>query len=255
MSSLNNSRKKSLFVYLGIVVVAALLLLPFLGSVHLFDSDEVNYAESAREMILTGDYMNVQIDFEPFPEKPPLFFWLQVVSMKLFGINEFAARFPNFICGIITLIMLYFIGSRTLRPPVRDLLDPGIRLCHPALLLLQIGNHRSVVQPVYFHGHQLVHFLPGSGTYTIEALECFIVRPLFRSGSTDQGTDGYPDLPGLFPFLHGHEPFQAENHGGTCDTFHRDPGCGGRFLVHLPDSQRERPGTERFHPVPGEDFV
>ena len=64
-------------VYLGIIVFAALFLLPFLGSVHLFDCDEINYAESAREMIVTGDYLTVQIDFEPFPEKPPLFFWLQ----------------------------------------------------------------------------------------------------------------------------------------------------------------------------------
>ncbi|MFH0756267.1 MAG: glycosyltransferase family 39 protein [Bacteroidota bacterium] len=104
--------KRSLLVYLGIISISALLLLPFLGAVHLFDSDEVNYAESAREMVLTGDYMNVQIDFEPFPEKPPLFFWLQVVSMKLFGINEFAARFPNVICGMVTLMLLYFIGKR-----------------------------------------------------------------------------------------------------------------------------------------------
>ena len=63
-------------------------------------------------MIITGDYVTVQIDFEPFWEKPPLFFWLQVISMKLFGINEFAARLPNFLCGIASLVMLYFIGSR-----------------------------------------------------------------------------------------------------------------------------------------------
>ena len=62
-------RNRPVFVYLGIIVFAVLFLLPFLGSVHLFDSDEVNYAESAREMIVTGDYFTVQIDFEPFPEK------------------------------------------------------------------------------------------------------------------------------------------------------------------------------------------
>ncbi|MEN8156878.1 MAG: glycosyltransferase family 39 protein [Bacteroidota bacterium] len=106
------SRNRTLLVYLGIIAVTLLLLLPFLGSVHLFDSDEVNYAESAREMILTDDYLNVQIDYEPFPEKPPLFFWLQVASMKLFGINEFAARFPNVICAVVTLLLLYFIGKR-----------------------------------------------------------------------------------------------------------------------------------------------
>jgi len=105
------SRKKML-VYAGIVAFSAMFLLPFLGSVNLFDSDEINYAESAREMIVTGDYMTVQIDFEPFPEKPPLFFWLQVLSMKLFGMGEFAARFPNVLCGILSLVVLYMFGSR-----------------------------------------------------------------------------------------------------------------------------------------------
>lgn len=105
-------RSRTALVYLGIIVFTVLFLLPFLGSVHLFDSDEVNYAESAREMIVTGDYSMVQIDFEPFPEKPPLFLWLQVASMKLFGINEFAARFPNIICGVFSLVLLYYLGRR-----------------------------------------------------------------------------------------------------------------------------------------------
>lgn len=103
---------RRILIYAGIVAVAACFLLPFLGTVHLFDSDETNYAESAREMILTGDYLTVQIDFEPFPEKPPLFFWLQTLSMKFFGINEFAARFPNVICGIFSLMMLYSFGRK-----------------------------------------------------------------------------------------------------------------------------------------------
>ncbi|MBN2520317.1 MAG: glycosyltransferase family 39 protein, partial [Bacteroidales bacterium] len=93
-----------------IAVIAAILFVPFLGQVHLFDWDEINFAESAREMILTGDYLNVQINFKPFYEKPPLFIWMQVLSMKVFGINEFAARFPNAVCGIITLLILFNIG-------------------------------------------------------------------------------------------------------------------------------------------------
>jgi len=100
------------WVYAGIIACTTLLLLPFLGSFNLFDTDETNYAESAREMITTGDYLTVQIDYEPFPEKPPLFFWLQVLSMKLFGINEFAARFPNLICGILSMVMLYYLGRQ-----------------------------------------------------------------------------------------------------------------------------------------------
>lgn len=95
-----------------IIIIGALFFIPFLGHVHLFDWDEINFAESAREMILTGDYLTVQVNFEAFWEKPPLFAWLQVVSMKVFGINEFAARFPNAIGGIITLLVLFNIGKK-----------------------------------------------------------------------------------------------------------------------------------------------
>ena len=103
---------RRLLVHGGIILFGIIFLLPFLGSVHLFDWDEINFAESAREMIVTGDYLTVNINFKPFWEKPPLFIWLQVLSMKLFGINEFAARFPNAICGIFTLLFLYRAGSR-----------------------------------------------------------------------------------------------------------------------------------------------
>jgi len=95
-----------------VALVAAILFIPFLGNVHLFDWDEINFAESAREMIASGDYFSVQINFNRFTEKPPLFFWMQVVSMKLFGVNEFSARFPNAICGIITLVVLFRIGKQ-----------------------------------------------------------------------------------------------------------------------------------------------
>jgi 4-amino-4-deoxy-L-arabinose transferase-like glycosyltransferase len=84
----------------------------FLGNIHLFDWDEINYAECAREMIVSKDFWHVQIDFKPFHEKPPLFIWFQVLSMKLFGINEFAARIPNAVCGFFTLFTLYFVGRR-----------------------------------------------------------------------------------------------------------------------------------------------
>jgi len=90
-----------------ILVSYMVLFLPFLGNVHLFDWDEINFAEAAREMVVSGDWINVQINFEPFWEKPPLFIWLQALCMKVFGINEFAARLPNVFIGLITLIVLY----------------------------------------------------------------------------------------------------------------------------------------------------
>ena len=103
-----STRKIQLFVILSVFLV----LLPSLGTVRLFDWDEINFAESAREMIMTGNYLQVQVDYRPFYEKPPLFIWMQALSMHVFGINEFAARFPNTIVGITTLLVAFSIGSR-----------------------------------------------------------------------------------------------------------------------------------------------
>ena len=95
-----------------IIAIAALLFIPGLGAVHLFDWDEINFAEIAREMVVSGDWLRPQMHFEAFHEKPPLFIWMQALSMKAFGVGEFAARFPNAICGIITLWLLYRIGEQ-----------------------------------------------------------------------------------------------------------------------------------------------
>ncbi|MCW5909353.1 MAG: glycosyltransferase family 39 protein [Chitinophagales bacterium] len=93
-----------------LMAIGALLFIPFIGTVHLFDWDEINFAESAREMLLTRNFRNVQINFQPFYEKPPLFIWLQALSMHYFGVNEFAARLPNAICGIITMLVVFNVG-------------------------------------------------------------------------------------------------------------------------------------------------
>ncbi len=105
---LNTDIKASAFI----VLISALLFIPFIGNMPLFDWDEINFAECAREMLVTNNYSNVQLYYQPFWEKPPLFIWLQAMSMNVFGINEFAARFPNAICGIVTLLVLYFTGKK-----------------------------------------------------------------------------------------------------------------------------------------------
>ena len=98
--------------YLFITVLAALFFLPFLDNVHLFDWDEINFAECAREMLVTGEYLRPQINFAPFWEKPPLFIWFQAISMHFLGVNEYAARLPNALCGITTVLVIYHIGKR-----------------------------------------------------------------------------------------------------------------------------------------------
>ncbi len=95
-----------------IVVLGAVFFIPFLGSAPLFDWDEANFAESAREMLVSGNYSRVTINFQPFWEKPPLFIWMQAMCMHMFGVNEFAARFPNALFGILTLLTVFNIGAK-----------------------------------------------------------------------------------------------------------------------------------------------
>lgn len=97
------------------VWIALTLSLPFvvgLSAFRLFDWDEVNFAECAREMVLTGEWWIPQINFEWFWEKPPFFFWMQGLFMQLFGIGEFASRLPNAIAGFFTLWLLAAAGLR-----------------------------------------------------------------------------------------------------------------------------------------------
>lgn len=82
------------------------------GRVHLFDWDEINFAESAREMLVTRDFLHVQVDFSNFHEKPPFFFWMQALAMEVLGVGEVAARFPNAVCGAISILLAFLFGRR-----------------------------------------------------------------------------------------------------------------------------------------------
>jgi 4-amino-4-deoxy-L-arabinose transferase-like glycosyltransferase len=106
------TKSKTLVDYLLIGAVGIFFFVPFLGRAHLFDWDEINFAEAAREMLVSGNFLQVQNNFQPFYEKPPLFFWAQALSMSMFGINEFAARFVNALCGVFTLLVVYGIGKK-----------------------------------------------------------------------------------------------------------------------------------------------
>lgn len=97
----NNSKILSISV---IVLVLFRLLLTI--TIPLFDKTEARYAEIARIMQETNQWIILQIDYGiPFWAKPPLSTWLSAASFEIFGINEFAARFPSFLLSIILIIV------------------------------------------------------------------------------------------------------------------------------------------------------
>jgi 4-amino-4-deoxy-L-arabinose transferase-like glycosyltransferase len=97
------------------------ILLPifFAGIIYLcsttnrgvIDYDEGYYAQPARHMVESGDWVTPYVNGVRFLEKPPLLYWLTAVSFKIFGINEFALRFPTAL-AVIALVWIVMLIAR-----------------------------------------------------------------------------------------------------------------------------------------------
>jgi 4-amino-4-deoxy-L-arabinose transferase-like glycosyltransferase len=83
-----------------------------LGERALWSPVEGHYAEIAREMVVSGDYLTPSLAGMKFLEKPPLFYWLESVNIKLFGLNEWSLRLWPAMFGMIGCLAVYFAGSR-----------------------------------------------------------------------------------------------------------------------------------------------
>jgi 4-amino-4-deoxy-L-arabinose transferase-like glycosyltransferase len=81
-----------LFKFFGWAIVIYIVAFWRLGYPSFWDPDEAVYAVATREMLRTGDWLAPMYNGLPFFDKPILFYWLQLISFKLFGPTEFAAR-------------------------------------------------------------------------------------------------------------------------------------------------------------------
>jgi 4-amino-4-deoxy-L-arabinose transferase-like glycosyltransferase len=120
---------------LSLLVLAAVRLFT-LGAYPVFDQTEARYAEIARLMVETGDWIVPHIDYSvPFWAKPPLYAWLSAASIALLGANEFAVRLPELILGA-AIVGLTAIARRS----GRDLaLTTAIILSSSALFFVAAG--------------------------------------------------------------------------------------------------------------------
>jgi 4-amino-4-deoxy-L-arabinose transferase-like glycosyltransferase len=81
-------------------------------SLPLIDRDEPRFAEASREMRQREDFVVPFSNNEYRLDKPPLTYWFQIASYRLFGENDFAARFPTAIAGGLVAVVLMAWGGR-----------------------------------------------------------------------------------------------------------------------------------------------
>jgi len=95
-----------------LALVGYLLFFFGLGSFSLIGDSEGNYAEIAREMLESGNYIVPYLNYVPYIEKPPFFYWLTAFSYKIFGLNEWAARLWAAIPALGLVFVAYLFGVR-----------------------------------------------------------------------------------------------------------------------------------------------
>ncbi|WP_370978699.1 ArnT family glycosyltransferase [Agaribacterium sp. ZY112] len=72
-----------------------------LGALPLFDLDEGAFTEATREMLASGVYSATYLDGEPRYDKPIFFYWIQALSIKTLGFNEWAFRMPSVLAACL----------------------------------------------------------------------------------------------------------------------------------------------------------
>ncbi|HEY0005094.1 MAG TPA: glycosyltransferase family 39 protein [Pyrinomonadaceae bacterium] len=86
-----------------------------LGRLPLLGPDEPRYAEVAREMYLRGDAITPTLGGHTWFEKPPLLYWMMMASFRASGISEASARFGPALCGLLTVLLVYWMTRRVER--------------------------------------------------------------------------------------------------------------------------------------------
>ena len=94
------------FVFFAVLALA----LPQAALLPLLDRDEPRFAEASREMRQTGNFVVPMFNGAPRYAKPPLIYWAQAVSFRVFGENAFAARLPSLLATAGTALILYAWG-------------------------------------------------------------------------------------------------------------------------------------------------
>ena len=106
-------RHKDLIAIFVILFVCYFLYFFSMGAYPLIDVDETRYVAMSRDLFHANDLLTLYLNGDFFFEKPPLYFWLEVLSFSIFGkITEATARIPVSLCAVFGVGITYFLGSK-----------------------------------------------------------------------------------------------------------------------------------------------
>jgi len=113
---MNDLHKSKPFVW-GLFILFCVLWFYMLGRT-LIPSDEGRYAEMAREMAITGDWITPRLNGLKYFEKPPLQIWMNALTFKTFGLGEWQARLWTGLCGLLGILLTALAGCKLYGPRI-----------------------------------------------------------------------------------------------------------------------------------------
>ncbi len=93
-----------------IIFLAVTVIFSKLGGDGLANYDDAHYAQKAKEILGTGDWVTMHYNGHVTFEQPPLFLDFIALSFKAFGVGEYGAKFPSASFGVATIVLVYFFG-------------------------------------------------------------------------------------------------------------------------------------------------
>ncbi|MBP2639926.1 MAG: hypothetical protein H6Q66_877 [Firmicutes bacterium] len=103
---------KNKLVCLAVFAGALIYFLLFNAGIPITDPVEANYALTAKEMVASGDWLSPRIYGQYWFDKPIMIYWLIALAYKIFGINEFAARFPAAVFSAASVAWLFWFADK-----------------------------------------------------------------------------------------------------------------------------------------------
>jgi len=98
-----------------IVCATALLMLAPIRLGDLAGYDDAVYAHIARAIVESGNWIDIQSNGYPALEHPPGFVWIQAALFSIFGLSDFLAKLPAALCGVGTVLLVYWLARRLLQ--------------------------------------------------------------------------------------------------------------------------------------------
>jgi 4-amino-4-deoxy-L-arabinose transferase-like glycosyltransferase len=154
------SARRGIVLLILLVAFSSIALTGLNGSLQ--NVDEVFYARIARETLEKGSWLVQYKDGAAWIHKPPMIWWAVMLSYRLFGISDFAAKLPSAIAGIVSAFLLVFI-SRVLFQSLRAGIISGFLY----LVSLQVytSTHQVAADSI------LVMYLLASLYFTLKGIQ------------------------------------------------------------------------------------